>query len=724
MDKTQPCGGCNRGSSPRGDTILRNMKISTPITSLPGIGPAYQKKLEKLKIKTIGDLLFYFPSRYENIGKRTPISSIFRKGHFTVIGEIDKIETGRTSKKNLSYSQVSLSDSSGTIKAVWLNQPYLARTLEEGEKILLSGEVNFFNKSFQFVNPLYEKIKDAPSLENKILSFYPETKGVSSKWIRFNISRALKEVELTESLPLNLIKERDLHSLALALKEIHFPSSLLAIEGAQKRLSFERIFLLQLFLLQQKINISREKGIAIKVDIEKVQELVSSLPFELTGEQKKASWQIIKDLEKTSPMNRLLEGDVGSGKTVVAVIAILVALKSGYQAALMAPTEVLAKQHFDEVSKLLWPFKIDVGLLTGKKDKLRSTKLKGDVLEISKEKLIEKTKKGEIPLLIGTHSLIQEKVKFKNLALVVLDEQHRFGVEQRSRLCVKKDAHIPHLLSMTATPIPRTLALTVYGDLNLSLIREMPKERKKIITKLVSPSKRKDAYGFIEKEINNGRQAFFICPKIEEKEEEENKPKSAWSDLKSVEKETEILQKEVFPNFRIGALHGKMKGSEKDKVMKDFRNKKYDILVSTSVIEVGIDIKNASVIVIEGAEMFGLSQLHQFRGRVGRGEFQSYCFLFTNSNNEKTKKRLEALLQSKDGFELAEKDLELRGPGDFLGKKQWGSADFTMEALKNRFLVEEAREAAKKILQKDPELEEYPLLKNRVTVLKQKIHLE
>jgi len=322
---------------------------------------------------------------------------------------------------------------------------------------------------------------------------------------------------------------------------------------------------------------------------------------------------------------------------------------------------------------------------------------------------------------VGTHSLIQDKVKFKSLALVVLDEQHRFGVEQRAKLCLKKDSGIPHLLSMTATPIPRTLALTLYGDLNLSIIKEMPKERKKIITKLISPKKRNDAYNFIKKEILSGRQVFFICPKIEESKSEK---KTAWSDLKSVEEEKERLEKEIFPEFKIGILHGKMKSSEKEKIMKDFRNKKTDILVSTSVIEVGIDIKNASVMVIEGAEMFGLSQLHQFRGRVGRSEFQSYCFLFTNSRNEKTKKRLEALLTSKDGFELAEKDLEIRGPGDFLGKRQWGMADFTMNALKDIVLIEETREAARDLLAKDPVLKNYPVLKKRVATLKEKFHLE
>ncbi len=695
------------------------MNFSTPITKVSNIGPAYQKKLEKLKIKTVGDLLFHFPSRYEDLSKKSNISSVSKRGKFTIIGEVDSISAGRTSRKKLSFSQIILSDSTGKIGCVWFNQPYLAKNINEGERLLISGDAEYFNKDLQFINPFYEKIKESAPL--KIMPIYRETSGVSSKWFRFVIKPLLQNLKISETLPLEIVKERGLYSLSDALKEIHFPSSLSSSKKARRRFSFERLFLLQLFVLKQKISLLEKESIAIPVNIEKIQDLVSNLPFDLTNGQKKASWQILKDLEKNTPMNRLLEGDVGSGKTIVAVIASLAVIKAGHQVAFMAPTEVLAKQHFDEVAKLLWRFKIDIGLLTGKKDKLRSKKLKGDTLEVSKEKLIEKSKNGEVNLLVGTHSLIQEKVKFKSLALVILDEQHRFGVEQRAKLCLKKDFAIPHLLSMTATPIPRTLALAVYGDLNLSIIKEMPKERKKIITKLISPKKREEAYNFIKKEINSGRQAFFICPKIEESN---SIKKSAWSDLKSVELEKERLDKEVFPDFHVEMLHGKMKSSEKDKIMKDFKNKKINILVSTSVIEVGIDIRNASVMVIEGAEMFGLSQLHQFRGRVGRGEFQSYCFLFTNSHKEKTKKRLEALLSSKDGFELAEKDLELRGPGDFLGRKQWGVGDFTMSALKDLSLVEEVKETAQKLIKEDPLLKKYPLLKKRISSLKEKIHLE
>lgn len=701
------------------------MNFSSSISTLSGVGPSYREKLKKLGINNIGDLLYFFPSKYEDFSKISPISSIFVKKKYTVRGIVKDIDLDRTPQKRISYTKITLKDDTGEIDAVFFNQPYLARTFKEGEALFISGETQFSKEGLQFVNPIYEKI-DTSSLSHtaRIIPFYTQTEGVSSKWLRYIIKITLenKDLSIKETLPQKIIEEKNLYSLKEALLQIHFPKDSATLKKAHFRFSFERIFILQLLLLQKKEKIRKEKSIPIDTDIDKVKELVSGLPYKLTDAQKKSVWQIIKDMEKNFPMNRLLEGDVGSGKTVVAIISALVAIKAGYQVAFMAPTEVLARQHFDEAAKLLWKFKIDVGLLTGKKDVLRSKKLKGDTVPISREKLIEKAKEGTIDILIGTHALIQETVKFKNLALVVVDEQHRFGVKQRARLCLKKQAKIPHLLSMTATPIPRTLALTIYGDLSLSVIDEMPKERKKIITKIVTAKKRPSAYSFIKEEIKKGRQIFFICPRIEESiKEKENSP---WAGLKSVEEETETLAKEIFPEFKVQMLHGKMKSTEKEKIMKDFKNKKTDILVSTSVIEVGIDIKNASVIVIEGAEMFGLAQLHQFRGRVGRDEFQSYCFLFTNSRNEKTRKRLSALLSSKNGFELAEKDLEIRGPGDFFGKRQWGLPDFTMDALKNRKLVEEVRDYAKDVVIKKSLLKKGSLLQKRVDALGQKLHLE
>jgi ATP-dependent DNA helicase RecG len=468
--------------------------------------------------------------------------------------------------------------------------------------------------------------------------------------------------------------------------------------------------------------------------------LVDSLPFKLTDAQKKCGWQILKDVEKSRPMNRLLEGDVGSGKTVVAALAILNTAKAHFQVAFMAPTEILAKQHFQGVSKLLQNFSLNVGLLTGKSDKYVSKKLKNQVIEASRKKILEKSLNGEIDLLIGTHALIQDQVKFKNLALVILDEQHRFGVEQRARLIAKEkqknNGRVPHLLSMTATPIPRTLALTIYGDLDLSLIDELPKGRKKIITKIISPANRSKAYDFIKKQVKTGRQVFVICPRIEPKNNDElkkiplsqltqkNKALLSWAEVKAVKEEYEKLSQKIFPDFRVGMLHGKLSSKEKEKTMSEFKKKKIQILVSTSVVEVGVDIPEATVMMIEGAERFGLAQLHQFRGRVGRSRYQSFCFLFTDSPAKKTRMRLKALVNCNNGFELSEKDLQIRGPGNLIGNKQWGIPDLAMSALKDIFLVEKIRKTAKDLLDSDPELKKYPLLAKKLVEFQKIIHWE
>ena len=449
-----------------------------------------------------------------------------------------------------------------------------------------------------------------------------------------------------------------------------------------------------------------------------VKDFVSSLPFDLTDPQRKSAWQILKDIQKPHPMNRLLEGDVGSGKTVVAAIATLVTTKGGYQAAIMAPTEVLATQHFKKISSLLEGFRLNIGFLTGKKDKFKSKKLKNQFIEISREKLLEKVESGEMDLLIGTHALIQDKVTFDNLGLVVVDEQHRFGVKQRAKLC-KKNV-IPHLLSMTATPIPRTLALTIYGDLDISIIDELPEGRKKIKTKIANQKKREKIYSFTQSELEKGHQAFVICPRIEEPDEDDE---TAWADVPSVEEMTKKLKKR-FSDFEVESLHGNLTSTEKAKIMEEFKNKKIDVLVSTSVIEVGVDIPNATVMIIEGAEMFGLAQLHQFRGRVGRSDHQSYCFLFSGSNSEKSRNRLKALVESEDSFELAEKDLKLRGPGDLAGRRQWGVASFTMEALKDIRLVKETKEAAREILEKDNDLSDHGLIKKKLKSVEKNLHFE
>lgn len=695
------------------------MNLETPIENLVGVGPAFKQKLKRLKIKTVRDLVFHLPHRYEDFSNFIPISKLKINEVCTIKGKIVDIETSQSWKRRMFITSALVEDRTGTIKATWFNQPYVTNTLKKDNLILLSGKAVTGKNGIYLSNPAYEKISNSPLHTGGLISVYPETEGLSSKWLRAMVKPLLTNLEIKETLPPDVLKESNLMSLPEALWQIHFPKSDQTAKKAKERFSFEELFFIQLLVLRERNKLSQEKAVSISFNEDLTKRLVNSLDFKLTDAQKKSAWRILKDLEHPRPMNRLLEGDVGSGKTIVAAIAALNTVKSGHQVAFMAPTEILAKQHFKGVSDTLQDFRINIGLLTGKQDKLRSKKLKNQTIEISRKKLLEKTLDGEIDILIGTHALIQDKVKFNQLGLVVLDEQHRFGVEQRARLCKKKEC-VPHLLSMTATPIPRTLALTVYGDLDLSLIDELPKGRKKIITNLVSPRERKKTYTFIKEEIKKGRQVFVICPRIEKKDDK----KTSWSETKTVKEEVERLSKDVFPEFKIAMLHGKLTPKEKEDVMLDFKNKKTDILVSTSVVEVGIDIPNATVIIIEGAERFGLAQLHQFRGRVGRGEHQSYCFLFTDSSTQKTKQRLKALISSADGFSLAEKDLEIRGPGEFVGARQSGIPDLMMDSLKDIKLVEKTRQLAKELLQKDPYLKKHPLLKQNLSQFRERIHLE
>lgn len=703
------------------------MNLSTLVTTIPYIGEFYQKKLAKLGIITVENLLLHLPHRYEDFSASVRIADIKPGKNYTVRATILKIENKSVFKKKIVLTQAKINDGTATIDVVWFNQPYLINSVSKGKDFFFSGKAGNRGKKFCLLNPIIEKISKQPIHTGGMVSIYPETKRLSSKWLRFVIKNLLDKVKnnIPEPLPRKILEEYKLMKKSDALKAIHFPSSPKEAKEAKRRISFEQIFLIQLSVLEEKIRISREKTSSIPIDVKAAQKLVSLLPFKLTDAQRKSAWQILKDMEKTYPMNRLLEGDVGSGKTVVAAIAIANAIKSGYQAAFMVPTEVLAKQHFSEVFKILKGFKMNIGLLTGKEDKYYSHKLKSDSIEISRKKLLEKVLNGDIDLLIGTHTLIQDKVKFKNLALVVLDEQHRFGIKQRRKLVSREkgeEIRIPHLLSMTATPIPRTLALSIYGDLDLSLIDQSPKGRKKITTKIILPKDREVAYSFIQEELKKGRQAFIICPRIDSPNDEEKK--SRWSKAKAVKDEHERLSKDIFPGFSLGLMHGKLKIKEKEKVMNDFRRKKTDILVSTSVVEVGIDVPNATVMMVEGADRFGLAQLHQLRGRVGRGDHQSHCFLIPESFSDKTKKRLNAILKSNNGFELSEKDLELRGPGDFLGKRQWGVPDTVMGSLGDLELVQSARNAAKNILENDSSLKRHPLLRVKANELRKKMHLE
>ncbi|MBU1015037.1 ATP-dependent DNA helicase RecG, partial [Patescibacteria group bacterium] len=708
------------------------MTLSTPLSEVPRVGPVYEKRLKKLGITTVGDLLFHFPRAYEDLRNVTSIAQAKKEeGNVCVKGRVLKIRKGRTLRKHMSLVQAAVEDDTGTMQVVWFNQPYLTDTLKEGEEVYLAGKMARGSASAYLSNPAYEKAKALPMHTGRIVPVYAQTLGLTSRWLRFMVSGILQNAQgLSESLPPTLLQERGFPPIVKALQDIHFPNTPKEAEASRRRFAFEELFYLFLFVLSERKKLAAAKAPVIPFEPSLLQRFTSSLPFQLTEAQRKAAWRILKDLEKPRPMNRLLQGDVGSGKTVVAAMAALSARKAGLQTAFMAPTEILAQQHFKTLSLLFAPFKLKVALLTGKSDRWTSPKLPREPIEISRKKLLEKVKAGDMEVLVGTHALIQDKVRFGNLGLIVLDEQHRFGVRQRAKLqAASRKGHtllVPHLLSMTATPIPRTLTLTLYGDLDLTLLDELPQGRKPVLTQVIAPEERKLAYKAVRKEIQKGRQVFVICPRIEEKSEIRNTKYEINSkflpslEVKSVKAEYERLSKEVFPDLRVAMLHGKLAQKEKEAVMRKFQRGTIDILVSTSVVEVGVDVPNATVMLIEGAEHFGLAQLHQFRGRVGRSAYQSHCFLFTESSSSRAASRLKALEESSSGFELAEKDLKLRGPGDLAGVKQWGMPDFAMEQLTNLPLVEEAREAALQILDEDIRLEHYPLLKEKVEKLRER----
>jgi len=684
------------------------MDLETPIEAVPRIGAAYARKLKKLGLETVQDLLFYFPHRYENLSQITPVKEVKEKTKVCLQGKITEISSHPTFRHRLTITEALFQDGTGTLKVVWFNQPYLAEELLNQE-VYLAGRIKRGKEGIYLSSPVQEKVKKGEESLHlaRLVPIYPETKGLTSRWLRYIIKSLLPvKKQLKDPLPPEIRKKYKLLSLSLAIDAIHFPQSLAKAEKARARFAFEELFILQLQALQSKMKNASQSASAIPIDIPLVQKFVQSLDFQLTPSQKKAAWQILKDLAKSQPMSRLLEGDVGSGKTVVAAMAVLNTAHAKYQAALMVPTSVLAQQHFQTFSRLFQGFRLKIGLLTNEASRLNRRSL-------PPEELLEKLATGKVDFLIGTHSLIQNRVQFSNLALVIIDEQHRFGVRQRARLKkVSGQKTVPHFLSLTATPIPRTLALTLYGDLDLSLLTEVPANRLPVQTKIIGPGEKSASYQFIRQEAKARHQAFIVCPRIESEEEA----------VKTVKAEYKKLSREIFPELKIGLLHGRLKPAEKEKVIRDFQAHRLQILVSTSVIEVGIDIPRATVMMIEGAERFGLAQLHQLRGRVGRSSRQSFCFLsteFTTAN-----RRLRALVNCQDGFELAEKDLELRGPGDIYGASQWGIPDLAMANLNNLPLIEKTRQVAKELLAKNPELQNLPLLRQKLKLLQKTTHLE
>lgn len=716
----------------------------SPIEKEIRVLDAHRKALHKLGIKTIEDMMYHFPVRYGDTAEIKNIQSLLPGEDAVVFGRLGGLKTSKAFVKKTPMSEASLTDETGHIKIVWFNQPYLAKMLAEGAMVRVQGRVTQKKKdqSLYFSNPKVEIVQKVPvgvgsSLfgtdgeDHNLYPVYPESKGVTSNWMYHTIERIFKSGTLDllpDPLPRYILDTYHLPDIKTAMIWIHAPKKESDAMAARKRFAFQEIFAIHLRKEQEKLTWQKNQAFVINTDKKKVDAFMKTFPFEATDAQKKAIDTVLADFTRGFPMSRLLEGDVGSGKTAVAAAAVFSVVTSrpsgkdfgNLQVAYMAPTEILAKQQFENFITFFRGTGIQVGLITGSGCKKFPSKTDPSAsTSISKAQLLKWIKNGEIPIVVGTHALVYKSVEFKHLAFAVIDEQHRFGTLQRQKLTTKNEL-APHLLSMTATPIPRTLSLTIYGDLDLSILDQMPVGRKPIITKVVLPMDRTQTYDEIKKELRAGRQLYVICPRIEEVDPTKENAVIA----KSVTEEAKRLKAEVFQNWNIGTLHSKMTPRDKEKVMDDFVAHKTDILVATSVVEVGVNVPNATMIIIEGAERFGLSQLHQLRGRVIRSNHQAYCYVFTESTGEKTRDRMKALVTAKNGFELAEFDLTARGSGQLYGRKQWGIGDLAMEAIQNIKLVEASRTEARKLVLDDPELKKYPLLKQIIESETDRIHFE
>jgi ATP-dependent DNA helicase RecG len=717
-------------------TDEQSYDLSAPVTSVRSVGTRSAARLAKLGIKTVRQLLWHLPARYEDYSQSVPVADVVPGSKQTVQGEVIAIASKHIWPKKMTITTATVQDGSGALRAVWFNQPYLEETLAVGTKISLSGKVVLDKRGLYISSPIYEKIgasiEESENLVHtgRLIPIYPETDGVTSKFLRFLIQPILEHIDIVDPLPEVIRRQYDLAHLSDALHVLHYPESEEAVPAARERLAFDDLLLLQLKAMSERRFLTQLKATSIPMDAVYMRKLIAELPFTLTKDQRIATLEVLRDMERPYPMNRLLEGDVGSGKTVIALLSALHAARKGYQTVLLAPTEVLAQQHYRTLQTLAVAFpKLTTAYVTGS-----SAMVSGS--EMAKPLVKRAIASGSAHVVIGTHALIEQDVKFHSLALVVIDEQHRFGVQQRAALMKSSrtsSATVPHLLSMTATPIPRTLAMTIFGDLDISILREKPKGRLPILTSVVTSPERQRVYDFIRSEVKNGRQVFVICPAIELSAPVESSrlgapPKQAklsalWAQVKAVEDEYVKLSKEIFPDLKIAMLHGRMKPAQKKSTMHEFKEGWHDVLVATSVIEVGVDIPNATIMVIEGADRFGLAQLHQFRGRVGRAHHQSHCFLFA-SDDSVSNRRLQAMTKTDDGFLLAEQDMRIRGPGEFFGIKQSGLPDLTMAALANVELIKKARTAAAAIMKTDPELKRNPLLAQQVRDVQMFSHFE
>jgi ATP-dependent DNA helicase RecG len=724
------------------------MHPNDPLTQHFRIDTEHQKALGRLRIATVSDLLHHLPQRYEDISSIQSVSGLVKGQDAVVFGAVGGLKTRKAWKSRIPIAEGWIEDGSARIKVMWFNQPYLAKMLTDGMYVKLAGKVTGSEGKLYIANPEIEKLEALPidrhdsifnnteNLDETIYPVYRETKGVTSKWFFHTVQKCFERGildTLTDPIPEEILKRYNLPTLRTALQWIHTPKKAEHAQSARKRFAFEEVFYIQVTKALERARIQGSTSYQFKTEPAHIRAFTERFPFALTDAQEKAIGDIFKNFNGLHPMSRLLEGDVGSGKTAVAATAAYATVTSrppegagkklefgNLQVAYMAPTEILAKQHFESFIEYFHHLPIQIGLITGSgcmkfPSKTNPTK----PTQISRAQLLKWVKNGEIPILIGTHALMYKSVEFKHLALVIIDEQHRFGTNQRKALA-KKDARMPHLLSMTATPIPRTLALTVYGDLDITLLDQMPSGRKPIITKIITKDKQDEMYAHVRAELKTGRQAYVICPRIEEPDPEKETAVNA----KSVVAEAKRLKEKVFKTSRIGILHSKMKPVEKEKIMAQFSKHEIDILVATSVVEVGVNVPNATNIIIEGAERFGLAQLHQLRGRVIRSNHQPYCFAVSDSTSEKTKERLTALTTAKNGFELAEYDLTFRGSGELYGAKQSGLSDLGMEAIKNIKMVEAARTEAQNMVAEDPELINRELIRRKVALLAEHLHME
>ncbi len=734
------------------------MHLTTPLLKLVRTTEEQKKALTRLGITTVRDVLYHFPVRYSSLTNTRLVNDLEHNETVTLYGRISNLQAKKSWTTKRPMGSGKLTDINGdSISVMWFNQPYIAKMLKENQSVKLTGTISKNARGLTLTNPEIEQAPDMPidahtSLFNTESGeehfgypVYPETRGLSSKWVYHTVQKVMTQEllsNLVDPIPEFILKKYNLPSIATALVWIHMPKKQSDADAARKRFAFEEIFLIQLKKQQSRCEYEALYTHTIGIDQQQLGDFIARFPFTLTDAQQSTIDTIVTDLESPRPMSRLLEGDVGSGKTAIAASithGIVTNQPKGQsygnlQVAYMAPTEVLATQLFENFVGYFEHTGVQVALITGSGCRKFPSKVGHQKwTDISATQLKKWIKNGEIPIVIGTHALISKSLEFKHLALVIVDEQHRFGTKQRMELA-KKAGSSPHYLSMTATPIPRTLALTIYGDLDLSILDGMPPGRKPVITQVIAPDKRTAVYAEIQKGLDAGRQLYVICPRIVSPNADTPLTESEWQELtpmkrkalqlKSVTSEAKHLQETVFKNHTIGVMHSKMTKEEKEKVMKKFATHELDILVATSVIEVGVNVPNATMIIIEGAERYGLAQLHQLRGRVIRSQDQAYCWLFADIVSDTTKNRLDAFIKAKNGFELAELDLALRGTGDLAGVKQWGISDLAMEAIKNLKMVEAARTEAKVMIQNDPHLENFPELSDIIRSEKFEMHFE